>query len=272
MDKKKTIESWLMELPAGYRELALKNMDEPMAGESASSLSSAICSAFRWSKSPEGLDFWDQVRDWSVWDLGPEQQPAHLPPLPREANEGEAKSEAINLNTCVKGQKLRLRNGDVVKYIDSDSGLDWPHMLSNGATAKSNGSVHYTGEEYGLDVVEILPMKSKIKKSDLEKRIKTLEDALKQYAGLAERLDKLEKPVPMGEESEKGGPKALSHNCIDWGEFVEDANTDRFIKTDTGQYVYLSNGEIFEFSDLCHPLIKIDIGVTLDGGETWTEI
>lgn len=69
----------------------------------------------------------------------------------------------VNLSTCVKGQKLRLRNGTVVTYVRNDGGV-YPYA----AKTESESCFSYTKEgRYDadgtiddLDVVEILPLET----------------------------------------------------------------------------------------------------------------
>tara|TARA_R110000868_G_scaffold189168_1_gene432035 strand:+ start:636 stop:1169 length:534 start_codon:yes stop_codon:yes gene_type:complete len=68
----------------------------------------------------------------------------------------------INLNTCVKGQKLRLRNGTFVTYVQSGWSSEYPHRTrTEGGECFSyidEGSYHFDSTISGLDVVEILPL------------------------------------------------------------------------------------------------------------------
>ena len=54
----KTIKEWLEELPEPYRTQAINNTSEQNSLKLKSSLSDAIYSAFAWSKTPEGLQYW----------------------------------------------------------------------------------------------------------------------------------------------------------------------------------------------------------------------
>jgi len=74
--KPKTIKDWLMELPDGYRDLAIKNFDEGSLNLTTSSdVADALLGAFDWAASPQGHDFWEQVYKWCAGE-------ATLPPLP----------------------------------------------------------------------------------------------------------------------------------------------------------------------------------------------
>lgn len=76
----KTIYQWLLQLPSGYREAALRNTKQSVAQENAPSLFSAIARAFTWSGTPEGSKFWNELR--RCIDIG-----MPLPPLPASAEE-----------------------------------------------------------------------------------------------------------------------------------------------------------------------------------------
>ena len=70
----------------------------------------------------------------------------------------------INLNTCVRGQKLRLRCGKVVTYAQSGWTSDYPHktMAENTDTFSytDHGSYYVDGTLSGYDVIEILPLET----------------------------------------------------------------------------------------------------------------
>ena len=63
---------WFLELPDGYRELALANLDSPDA--ECDSLEDAIYLGFTWDESKEGFAFWCEVYEHC-------QINAPLPPL-----------------------------------------------------------------------------------------------------------------------------------------------------------------------------------------------
>lgn len=75
---KKTIEQWLNELPDGYRELALGNMDDEIKNNFELSMQDAIAIAFAWGDTDEGEGFWFNV--YRHYDKKP------LPPLPKNTN------------------------------------------------------------------------------------------------------------------------------------------------------------------------------------------
>lgn len=57
-----TIRGWLETLPDGYRERALANTEERQFDAEADDLASALARAFHWVDSPEGHDFWADIR------------------------------------------------------------------------------------------------------------------------------------------------------------------------------------------------------------------
>jgi hypothetical protein len=64
----------------------------------------------------------------------------------------------INLNTCKVGQKLRLRNGNIVTYDgNTDNDYGYPHT-AHGFIYTNNGNYHDDGEQSKYDIVEILSM------------------------------------------------------------------------------------------------------------------
>ena len=73
---KKTVKQWLQELPDGYRERALNNMNPEKADQKFPSLTLAVFNAFNWVTTLEGGSFWNQV-----WDQLTEPK-IPLPPLP----------------------------------------------------------------------------------------------------------------------------------------------------------------------------------------------
>ena len=68
----------------------------------------------------------------------------------------------IDLNFCVPGEKVRLRDGSIADYfglIENTISLVYVHQLSSGKYV-SNGCYFKSGFKHEMDVVEILPMKS----------------------------------------------------------------------------------------------------------------
>jgi hypothetical protein len=69
----------------------------------------------------------------------------------------------INLNTCVPGQKVRLRDGEIVKYDGPlNENTAYTHAV-NGYSYMSNGDYWQNGALSGRDVVEILPLEKENK-------------------------------------------------------------------------------------------------------------
>ena len=70
----------------------------------------------------------------------------------------------INLNTCVKGQKLLLRNGKIVTYVQSGWSGYCPHATRTESedclSYTDEGSYHSDGTISGFDVAEILPLET----------------------------------------------------------------------------------------------------------------
>ena len=74
----------------------------------------------------------------------------------------------INLNTCVKGQKLLLRNGKIVTYVQTYVQSGWSGYYPHATRTESEGGLSYTdeGRYYsdgtisGFDVAEILPLET----------------------------------------------------------------------------------------------------------------
>jgi len=72
----------------------------------------------------------------------------------------------IDLTTCVKGQKLLLRDGRIATYMGLTQNYCYPHktVLLEGEdslyTYQDNGSYHSKNKSHTLDVIEILPLKT----------------------------------------------------------------------------------------------------------------
>jgi len=75
----KTVNEWFNELPDGYRGRALNNAHYSLINTYDSTMAEAICRAFSWSGTPEGHDFWSDVKDHYA-------KGTPLPPLPEHAN------------------------------------------------------------------------------------------------------------------------------------------------------------------------------------------
>ena len=82
-DMEKTIKEWLTELPEGYRERALANTIEGVLKMCEVSMAQALYGSFVWGGTPEGLDFWVDVKNHYATSTP-------LPPLP---NSSESKHE-----------------------------------------------------------------------------------------------------------------------------------------------------------------------------------
>lgn len=77
----KTKKQWLGELPDGYKELALSNLDTKSSSIRKKNMHEAIVAAFVWYETKQGHDFWEQV--CKHYKLG-----TPLPPLPTIENKG----------------------------------------------------------------------------------------------------------------------------------------------------------------------------------------
>jgi hypothetical protein len=72
----------------------------------------------------------------------------------------------IDLTTCVKGQKLRLRNGRLAKYCASRGHHAYPHLIAHYDDGRTysytdNGTYDYESNCKDLiDVIEILPLET----------------------------------------------------------------------------------------------------------------
>jgi len=85
--------------------------------------------------------------------------------------------KSIDLTTCVPGQKLRLRNGDIVTYLSNKGVLEtFPHkVLQNESRIlelTDKGNYWADGAADSDDVVEIIPL-APIQKVTIEKEPKT---------------------------------------------------------------------------------------------------
>ena len=70
------------------------------------------------------------------------------------------KESEINLNTCTKGQKLKLRNREIVSYEGPFVSVVFPHK-AGGSHYTSKGKYYADGEQSQWDIVEILPLEDK---------------------------------------------------------------------------------------------------------------
>lgn len=60
---KKTIKEWLEDLPEPYRTQALNNTDEDLLEITEETQSEALNTAFWWSETKEGHDYWSQLSE-----------------------------------------------------------------------------------------------------------------------------------------------------------------------------------------------------------------
>ena len=81
----KTVKEWLMELPDGYRERALANTIEGIFKMCDASMAEALYSSFMWGGTPEGLDFWADVKNH--YATGTPLPPLPQSPKPLKSNE-----------------------------------------------------------------------------------------------------------------------------------------------------------------------------------------
>ena len=68
----------------------------------------------------------------------------------------------INLNTCVKGQKLRLYDGKIASYVSREESRSYPHEVrtedGDCHSYTDEGIYHTSGYRGDLNVVAILPL------------------------------------------------------------------------------------------------------------------
>jgi hypothetical protein len=76
-------------------------------------------------------------------------------------NKIDLRINKIDLRTCKQGQKLKLRNGTVVKYKRATGLIDYPHLLSNDKFYTDEGCYYRSKAINPHDVMEILPMQCK---------------------------------------------------------------------------------------------------------------
>lgn len=57
----KTIRAWFEELPDDIKEKAFKNTKKHDLSGKSNSLSNALGASFRWSETPEGYDYWENI-------------------------------------------------------------------------------------------------------------------------------------------------------------------------------------------------------------------
>ena len=80
MKEQKTVKEWFETLPEGYRELALKEMEN--VDSLCNCMAVAISRGLRWNEAPEGFTFWRMVYDhYDYTEFSPDMP--ELPPLPK---------------------------------------------------------------------------------------------------------------------------------------------------------------------------------------------
>jgi hypothetical protein len=67
------------------------------------------------------------------------------------------KESVINLNTCKAGQRLKLRNGNIVTYVGGTCLHEYPHAAGS-KSYTSQGEYYGDNEQSEYDIVKILPM------------------------------------------------------------------------------------------------------------------
>jgi len=65
---------------------------------------------------------------------------------------------AIDLRTCEQGQKVKLRNRNIVRYKKASGLIDYPHLLHNDKFYTDEGCYYRSKAVSPHDVMEILPM------------------------------------------------------------------------------------------------------------------
>jgi len=112
--KAKLIREWLVDLPVGYRERALKNLKPDAQAATSTTLSSAIFNSCWWRLTPEGEKFWRQVFRWAeAKESSTPVAVPELPPLPQEK-----KLVPWTANTLpVDRFQVRLKTGSSWVYL-----------------------------------------------------------------------------------------------------------------------------------------------------------
>jgi hypothetical protein len=87
------------------------------------------------------------------------------------------KESVINLNTCKAGQRLKLRNGNIVTYVGGTCLHEYPHA-AGGKSYTSQGEYYDDGEQSEYDIVKILPIKNQ--DVDKESSVEIDEDLLRE--------------------------------------------------------------------------------------------
>ena len=95
-----------------------------------------------------GRYFTDKEDSWDVVNILPMEKP----------------KPEIDLNTCVPGQKVKLRDGNIVEYTEPIKNCKrYTHKINAGDIYKDNGSYWHDDRMSDLDVIEILPLEKESK-------------------------------------------------------------------------------------------------------------
>ncbi len=99
----------------------------------------------------------------------------------------------INLNNCIRGQKLKSKHGKIFFYMGKSGGQTFPHLLvdekDNFVTRTDDGHVYSNPNsrmESDHDIVEIFPVTCSLDKKEAQilKLKKDLARLKKRYAAL----------------------------------------------------------------------------------------
>ena len=80
----------------------------------------------------------------------------------------EKSKPVTDLRTCVRGQKLRLRDGRIVTYKRETGSPEYPHQTCSGGTYTDEGYYWLDKARANSDVMEILPMEEEPVKTEPE--------------------------------------------------------------------------------------------------------
>ena len=75
----------------------------------------------------------------------------------------EKSKPVTDLRTCVRGQKLRLRDGRIVTYKRETGSSEYPHQTCSGGTYTDEGYYWLDKARANSDVIEILPLEKESK-------------------------------------------------------------------------------------------------------------
>jgi hypothetical protein len=113
----KTVKEWLEQLPDGYRERALSNMDAEYSERVADSMEVAIVMHSHWSNTREGFSFWYAVYEHCNWGKP-------LPPLPQD--EPKPTATSITLKSSLQTWVAKTSDPDSDYWeldVDSDGDI-----------------------------------------------------------------------------------------------------------------------------------------------------